>query len=888
MKKTIRHLAIPALALAMFWSCGSSEKHFLKDEQYRKTVNQEFLERKELAKGRSAELFSVFDREDVTLEEKEALEFLYAYMPLSDLADYDGDYYLKQVRAAFAAREYFDWGKTVPDDLFRHFVLVQRVNNENLDDARGVFFDELKERVKGMTMEEAVLEVNHWCHEKITYRATDGRTSSPLALMKTSWGRCGEQSTFTTMALRSVGIPARQCYTPRWVHSDDNHAWVEAWVDGKWRYIGASEPEAELDIAWFNGPAKRAIMVHTNVFGKYQGPEDKTLDEKLYSVINVLDTYADTRRFSVQILDTDGTTPVEGAEVAFEVYNYAEFYPIAKMPTNKDGKVELKTNAEGDIVIWAKKGDKFASMKVGQTDLENKLVLGTKMQEGEDVFTMHVPPVQPIRELTAEQIAQNAIRLAKEDSIRNAYMSTFIKEDVARKLATDNKLDADKVWNFLSLSQGNWKDVSEFIVENKDNALLLEYLGTLSEKDLRDTPKDYLANHLQNAEKVGVKANTPKDMYAKYIYSPRIANELIRPWRTFLQDKFTKEDVAKYQGNPASLIEFVKGKVKITDTDNYYKCPVSPRGVFELELADKQSRDIFTVALYRSLGIPSRLEPSTSRPQYYENNQWKDVLFEATGKELPKGNITFSDDKENIVRPAYYAHYTIARFDGNSYSTLDFTDDANLKALPGTVSVDAGYYRLTIGSRANDGSVRVLNRYFEVKEGETISEVISLPKPEGLLQVQGTIDPNTIVELDSGVKSTIKEQMFGKGLLLVFSDPDREPTKHILQDLPLVKDALDQWGGGIVFMVPDDKISSAFDASAFSGLPTKATWATDNGRKILKAAASALQIDFSNNFPLVLYINTNGGILYSHQGYTIGIGEDILKVIDQEKLICSM
>lgn len=74
--------------------------------------------------------------------------------------------------------------------------------------------------------------------------------------MKTSWGRCGEQSVFTVTALRAVGIPARQCYTPRWVHTDSNHAWVEAWIDGKWHYMGASEPEAELDVAWFDRPVK--------------------------------------------------------------------------------------------------------------------------------------------------------------------------------------------------------------------------------------------------------------------------------------------------------------------------------------------------------------------------------------------------------------------------------------------------------------------------------------------------------------------------------------------------------------------------------------------------------------------------------------------------------
>ena len=122
------------------------------------------------------------------------------------------------------------WGDKVPDREWKHFVLPPRINNEALDSSRVVFYEELKDRVKGMSMEEAILEVNHWCHEKVSYRASDGRTSNPLSAVSQAIGRCGEESTFTVAALRSVGIPARQVYTPRWAHTDDNHAWVEAWA----------------------------------------------------------------------------------------------------------------------------------------------------------------------------------------------------------------------------------------------------------------------------------------------------------------------------------------------------------------------------------------------------------------------------------------------------------------------------------------------------------------------------------------------------------------------------------------------------------------------------------------------------------------------------------
>jgi len=74
------------------------------------------------------------------------------------------------------------------------------------------------QRVKGMTMYDAVLEINHWCHEMATYRPADARTSSPLATINSGYGRCGEESVLAVAALRSAGIPSRQVYTPH-LHS---------------------------------------------------------------------------------------------------------------------------------------------------------------------------------------------------------------------------------------------------------------------------------------------------------------------------------------------------------------------------------------------------------------------------------------------------------------------------------------------------------------------------------------------------------------------------------------------------------------------------------------------------------------------------------------------
>lgn len=201
--------------------------------------------------------FDIFSSGKLQGDRLEAMKFLYAYLPLPDISSYSPEFFLANVDASLKAREEMPWGRDIPEREFRHFVLPLRVNNEMLDSSRLVFYEQLRDRVRSLSLEEAILEVNHWCHEKVTYRPSDGRTSNPLSTVSQAIGRCGEESTFTVAALRAVGIPARQVYTPRWAHTDDNHAWVEAWANGQWHFLGACEPEPVLDLAWFNIPASR-------------------------------------------------------------------------------------------------------------------------------------------------------------------------------------------------------------------------------------------------------------------------------------------------------------------------------------------------------------------------------------------------------------------------------------------------------------------------------------------------------------------------------------------------------------------------------------------------------------------------------------------------------
>lgn len=419
------------------------------------------------------------------------------------------------------------------------------MNNENLDDSRKVFYGELKERVKGLSMKDAILEVNHWCHEKVVYRPSDARTSSPLASVKTAYGRCGEESTFTVAALRSVGIPARQVYTPRWAHTDDNHAWVEAWADGEWYFFGACEPEPVLNLGWFNAPASRGMLMHTKVFGRYNGPEEIMLETPNYTEINVIGNYAPTAKAVVTVTDANGK-PVSGAKVDFKVYNYAEFYTVATKYTGTDGRASL-TAGKGDMLVWASADGAFGFSKLsfGKEDTLN-LVLDKK---GGEAYTLDLditPPVEGanLPEVTPEQRAENDLRLAKEDSIRNAYVATMLTEERAKtalaSFQQEGIADTEQFVKMLVASRGNYQTLLDFrksAAECDREGLALPLLQQLSAKDWRDVSLEVLEDHLKNAPDP-----QETDLWAcAEIANPRVENEMLTPYRSFSRKSFQRK-----------------------------------------------------------------------------------------------------------------------------------------------------------------------------------------------------------------------------------------------------------------------------------------------------------------------------------------------------------
>ena len=874
------------LLTVLVWTGCNNQQHFITDAAYRAEVENDFQAKH--AALPNGNLFAVFN-DQMTPEEREALTFMYAYMPIGDITDYSGDFYLKNIRSSFQARNEMPWGDSIPEDIFRHFVLPVRVNNENLDESRMVFFDELKDRVKGLSLYDAVLEVNHWCHEKVIYTPSDGRTSSPLASVKTAYGRCGEESTFTVAALRSVGIPARQVYTPRWAHTDDNHAWVEAWVNGKWYFLGACEPEPVLNLGWFNGPAYRGMLMHTKVFGKYNGPEDVMERTDGYTEINVIDNYAPSAKAVITVTDANGK-PVKDALVEFKIYNYAEFNSVARKKTDADGKCSLSAG-KGDMLVWASKDGKFGYSKVSfGKDGEVTIALNKKPGDVETIALDIVPPVDGSipAEVTPEQKEANAKRLLEEDAIRNKYVATFYTEEKAEALAKELSIDPMKTEDFMIGSRGNWMEIEKFLRETpaEKRAQAMALLDVVSAKDLRDTPASVFADHLNNTPAV------QSEWFNEYIMNPRVANEFLTPYKSFFAANIEPSLAKQAVENPQALVDWVKNNVSINDALNAQRIPIMPMGVWKSRIADKGSRNIFFVAVARSLGIPARIEPVARKIQYFKDNAWVDVDFEAAVQTTAKqGKVIASYQPIKALQdPKYYSHFTIAKVLPNgTLQTLNFERGGNVDMglgdtwsglLKKPLSMDEGNYMLVTGTRMANGSVLAEIEFFNVEADKTTPIQLEMRESKDEIQVIGNFNSeNKFKRADNGEETSLLATT-GRGYYIVALLGSRqEPTNHAMRDIAAVKKELEDWGRGIVLLFPDEKGYKNFDPKEFGDLPSTITYGLDIDGAIQKEMATAMKLQNANTLPIFLIADTFNRVVFVSQGYTIGLGEQLMKVI---------
>lgn len=820
-------------------------------------IEEDFIDTRERLGNRAGKLFSVLHGagEDEIL----CLKYLYNFLPLSDAATYDGAFFLENVREALAARRQFSWGESVPDLLFFNYVLPVRVNNEDLTDHRTLFREELEGRIAGLSLPDAVLAVNLWCFEKASYQSTDSRTVSPLTIIRRAVGRCGEESTLAVSALRSVGIPARQCYTPRWAHSDDNHAWVEAWVEGNWHYFGACEPEAALDRAWFSAPAKRAMLVESRLFSNLLSDEDVIVQNNCMTVINLTDRYAPTAELTIAVFE-DGR-PLANVKIEIAVVNYASIAPLTELETDDDGYVRLKCG-RGDLMIRAMRSYATVEKKVSLLDGDHSLRIDFQKEPdaakaAEQSFNMRAPLAVAAE---YEAVQQDKLRQVREEMAlaerkRAVYISSFYPSVDPYTIGDPSGVVRKNV--ILAASLGNYDEILTFLNESESDVAPEEkyaFLEVLNDKDLADVTAELLLHHLTLASTY--RGLYEPGIYLNYILNPRIGIEMIRPWRE-LTKRLTKREQLDFKNNPALIESYVKEQVRVDGRFDYASLIADPNGLLDLGRGSIPSCRYLVVAIARSLGIPARINRVNYNLEFYQDSDWVGTL------NVAKLTLTTSD---SVYPPEYGADYSLAmRTDTGTYVVLGLYHLTFEERTEIEVDLEAGSYELLQSNRVASGDQVCNLTHFDLAAGECKTFTIEAPRDETM---EADLMPFHPLALQDGLYDASEKMR-----LLAVLSPGSEPTEHFLSECLMAESSLGTFADRVSFVLSHTRPSESSKLDeVMAVLPSIQVReiADSVNHEGYVGRSYDLYTLHNRDLPLLVLTNSEGRVALALSGYQVG------------------
>ena len=867
-------------------------------------------------------------------EEALLIKFFYGTMPLRDAGEYPFEIFLSYVRHALWLRKTIDWCKKLPEDLFVHDVLYYRINSEDISDCRSFFYEQLKDRIVGLDEYQAAVEINYWCVEHATYEMADDRTAGPMTMYRSGKGRCGEESTFTVTALRSVGLAARQVYTPRWAHCDDNHAWVEVWVNGEWHFLGACEPEEKLDRGWFTGPAGQAILIHSRTFGDYAAGKREEVIGRDGAVVchNVTASYTKTRKLRIQVRKQDNT-PAAHAQVSVEILNMAEYFPAAVLETDEQGETSIRLGL-GDIRLQARSEGKFverycnlAEDGVGAADADCAVTLVLKDSEagmkdalsgvsacGWHFAKLCAPKEVVVREsvLSEEEVSRGTRRLADAVKLREERFDQLTRHAIAVHPEEEER---------MRVAGENAEELTAFL-EKDDNPDRKKLLDSLTKKDNKDLRAEVLEDHLS-----AKRGSWPEDIHVQDLLCPRIWLEEIGAYRSYICSVLTAQEQEAFASNPELIWNYVNQNITYIPEEEYDTLCASPIGCLKLKMGSAVSRTILFIAICRSLNIPARLDKSLMLPEY-----WADGAFHVpvSRAQASKGTLLLRNipGKEWI----YAQHWTLGRLEKDHFVTMNHAglvfEKETLELL-----LPVGIYRLIAVKRLLNGDQEAAELLFAIeKEKQTELYMPDFEKTDGVMpweknsvpdesqscrklqnknnslreEIQSCLLRDILLQRADGTLCSLEKLVSGKRSILAFLEIGAEPTEHVLNEvLALEKSAKGNSKGigcQLLFVLRQEKdlqhktlqevlaldagseIEILYDISggasdANAALHT-ATGDTASGT-LCGWQETAKRMGLAEKLPVLAAVRPDGTGIYGSCGYHVGSVELMVRILKE-------
>ena len=833
---------------------------------------------------------------------RELLQFYYGFMPLSDAFTYDFDLFYRYAAHAASLRREEARCSALPEEIFLHDVAWYRINSEKIVDCRSFFQEQVSPLIQGLDETQAALAVNYWCAAQASYEASDERTQSPLSVYRSGSGRCGEESTFLVSVLRSVGIPARQVYVPRWAHCDDNHAWVEVYVEGTWHFLGACEPEEVLDRGWFTNAATRAVLVYARTFTDY-GVEDQIAGrDGCVRFLNVTEHYAETKTCCIRVTDEENH-PIPDASVSVEILNMAEFFSVLTLTTGADGTARL-TMGLGDVLVRAWKDVRCAEAICAAEETELVLRL-TEAPEKRGFCPAELEICAPKDGVTpwpvpdAAQKAVGRTRLKAADTARERRLSAF-REDALQAAG----IYPQEAEIFLR-ARGNVARLREFLEGEDWKQERKELLHSLSDKDFRDLDPEIAQEQLRQLAPLypdvqkrlasGKQPDTAslRKAFVRYCLCLRIGREELTAFASAVKAYFSEQERAVFSERPERIWEWEQTHLRYLPQEDYDTLKITPPAALRGLWADEAGKRTLFVAVCRTLGIPARLNPVTGQAEYLTGNGWREVSgqAEAAGggaeetftdrgrSEKASAHLTLLTSPED---PWSYAQtWTLGRLVGMEYETLNYE---GIHPENGRIdlALKRGTYRLITTNRMPGGSQYASILLFSLKEGEERTLEMKLRRPE--LKDLLVKNPLPAFSLTDGTGNTVESAslLTGAKSLLIFAEEGKEPTEHVLNELPAEKERLECLFCRLILVA--DSPSSLENpllkrtADAFE----KAQVYFDEGLENAEPVARRMYVA-PDLLPLLVAVDEQGCGIYACSGYHVGSVGLALKLLEMKE-----
>jgi len=108
------------------------------------------------------------------------------------------------------------------------------------------------------------------------------------------------------------------------------------------------------------------------------------------------------------------------------LYNYAEFYPLARLKCDTGGECSLLTGL-GSLLIWADDGSRSGFTLTSPADTSAVVIITSEINGAAFELDLSVPPaLTPYPGIGEELIRENNLAVKRGDSIRHSYISSWM------------------------------------------------------------------------------------------------------------------------------------------------------------------------------------------------------------------------------------------------------------------------------------------------------------------------------------------------------------------------------------------------------------------------------------------------------------------------------